>query len=152
MRRWTTHCAAETMELGETLARELAPNGLVLLLGDMGSGKTVLTQGIARGLGIPPSEVQSPTFVLVREHTGSTGALIHVDLYRLDPDETDRLGLAELFAESAVKSVEWADRLPSLPDADLVLELHRGDDPGTRVVHEVAAGTVRADRLGRASG
>ena len=152
MRRWTTHSAAETMELGETLARELAPDGLVLLLGDMGSGKTVLTQGIARGLGIPPSEVQSPTFVLVREHTGSTGSLIHVDLYRLDPDETDGLGLAELFAEPAVKSVEWADRLPSLPEADLVLELERGDDAGTRVVHEVAPGAVRADRLGRASG
>lgn len=109
---------AETRALGRELAGELAPDGVLLLSGELGSGKTVLAQGVAEGLGIDPREVQSPTFNLIREHRAPAGLLIHVDLYRLDPLETAALGLEELLAGPGVKIVEWAERLPfELPGA-----------------------------------
>jgi len=72
----------------------------------------VLARGIGEGLGIDSREVQSPTFNLIREHQGSRGRLVHVDLYRLAPEETAGLGLDELLAGPGVKVVEWAERLP----------------------------------------
>lgn len=110
--RWQSASVEETRALGRELAAELAPDGVLLLSGDLGSGKTVLAQGVAEGLGIDPAEVQSPTFNLIREHRGSRGRFIHVDLYRLDPDEVGTLGLDELLAGPGVKVVEWAERLP----------------------------------------
>jgi tRNA threonylcarbamoyladenosine biosynthesis protein TsaE len=93
---------AETRALGRDLAAELAPDGVLLLSGDLGAGKTVLTQGLAEGLGIGAREVQSPTFTLIREHEGPGGRLIHVDLYRLEPGETGALGIEELLAGPGV--------------------------------------------------
>ncbi|HSS47500.1 MAG TPA: tRNA (adenosine(37)-N6)-threonylcarbamoyltransferase complex ATPase subunit type 1 TsaE [Thermoanaerobaculia bacterium] len=107
-----THSEAETREHGRALARELAPDGVLLLSGELGSGKTVLARGIGEGLGIDAREVQSPTFTIIREHEGSGGRLVHVDLYRLGPEETAGLGLDELLAGPGVKVVEWAERLP----------------------------------------
>lgn len=142
------------------MATEVAPDGVVLLIGDLGSGKTVLTQGIARGLGIDPEEVQSPTFTLMREHEGmreheamrehggmpqhpvAASRLIHIDLYRLEPAETADLGLEEVLGEAAVKVVEWADRLPHPPPADLILRLARGDTANERTVQERNRGTL----------
>ena len=112
MRSWRTRTPEETRALGRALAEELAPDGVLLLSGDLGAGKTVLAQGLAEGLGIAPAEVLSPTFNLIREHRGSRGRLIHADLYRLDPDEVEPLGLEELLAGPGVKVVEWAERLP----------------------------------------
>ncbi|HJX27801.1 MAG TPA: tRNA (adenosine(37)-N6)-threonylcarbamoyltransferase complex ATPase subunit type 1 TsaE [Thermoanaerobaculia bacterium] len=112
MRSWRTRTPEETRALGRALAEELAPDGVLLLSGDLGAGKTVLAQGLADGLGIDPAEVLSPTFNLIREHRGSRGRLIHADLYRLDPDEVEPLGLEELLAGPGVKVVEWAERLP----------------------------------------
>jgi tRNA threonylcarbamoyladenosine biosynthesis protein TsaE len=109
---WLTASEEETVAVGEALGRELAPDGALLLSGDLGAGKTVLTRGVAAALGIPPREVQSPTFTLIREHLGSGGRLIHVDLYRLAPSEVGSLGLEELLAGAGVKVVEWAERLP----------------------------------------
>lgn len=112
MRSWRTRTPEETRALGRALAEELAPDGVLLLSGDLGAGKTVLAQGLAEGLGIDPAEVLSPTFNLIREHRGSRGRLIHADLYRLDPGEVEPLGLEELLAGPGVKVVEWAERLP----------------------------------------
>lgn len=115
---------------GAALARRLAPAGTLLLSGDLGAGKTVLTQGIAAGLGIPPAEVQSPTYTLVREHRvggdrpGAT-RLVHLDLYRLEPDEALEMGVEELLAGDGVKVVEWAERLPFTVAGALHLELRR---------------------------
>ena len=111
--------------MGETLARELEPDGLLLLFGDLGAGKTVLAQGVAAGLGIDPREVQSPSFTLIREHRGSGGPLVHIDLYRLEPSEAAALGLEELLAGPGVKVVEWAERLPFTPARALRLSLRR---------------------------
>lgn len=125
MRRWVTRTEAETMDLGGALAEELAPDGVLLLSGDLGSGKTVLARGIGRALGVDPREVQSPTFNLIREHEGERGRLLHADLYRLDPEEVGALGLEELLAGPGVKVVEWAERLPFAVPGALALRLAR---------------------------
>src|SRR4029453_11574624 len=87
VRSWESGSAEGTRRIGETLGREPAPGGALLLCGDLGGGKTVLAQGVAAGLGIAPREVQSPTFTLVREHRSANGGLIHADLYRLRPED-----------------------------------------------------------------
>ncbi len=130
MRRWSTADEAATQALGVELGRELAPDGLLLLDGDLGAGKTVLTRGVAQALGIDPRDVHSPTFVLVQEHEGTGGRLVHADLYRLEGDASARIGLDELLAGPGVKVVEWARRLPpaalaGLPGPILRLELRR---------------------------
>ncbi|MFL6291380.1 MAG: tRNA (adenosine(37)-N6)-threonylcarbamoyltransferase complex ATPase subunit type 1 TsaE [Thermoanaerobaculia bacterium] len=128
-----TRTEDETRDLGQSLAAELAPDGILLLSGDLGSGKTVLAQGIARGLGIEPREVQSPTFTLIREHQGRGGRLVHVDLYRLDPADVPALGLEELLAERGVKVVEWAERLPFGVPGARWLRLRRLDGGGREI-------------------
>jgi tRNA threonylcarbamoyladenosine biosynthesis protein TsaE len=110
-RVWRTASAAETRAVGESLGRELQPTEVVLLQGDLGAGKTVLVQGIAAALGVDPSEVQSPTFTLIREHRGEHGLLTHLDLYRLDDRAAAALPLEEILAGPGVKAVEWAERL-----------------------------------------
>ncbi len=130
--RHATSSAQETQALGRELAADLAPGDTVLLLGEMGSGKTCLVKGIAAGLGIDPSRVHSPTFIMVNRYEGGRLVLHHVDLYRLKPggDFAD-LGLDELFAGDGVTAVEWAERLPpaALPVPRMEVRLaHAGGD------------------------
>ncbi|HEX4961489.1 MAG TPA: tRNA (adenosine(37)-N6)-threonylcarbamoyltransferase complex ATPase subunit type 1 TsaE [Thermoanaerobaculia bacterium] len=136
MAQWVTHSEAETRELGRALARELAPDGVLLLSGELGSGKTVLARGIAEGLGIDRREVQSPTFTLIREHAGEGGRLVHADLYRLAPEETAALGLEELLAGPGVKVVEWAERLPFAVPGARRLRLRRLTDEEREITEE----------------
>lgn len=142
MRSWQSRDEAETRSLGASLAAELAPDGVLLLCGELGSGKTVLTQGIAAGLGLDPAEVQSPSFTLVREHGDAGRRLIHVDLYRLSPEEAAELGLEEILAGRGVKVIEWAERLPfSVPGA-LRLSLTRRPDGG-REIREIEDNEIK---------
>lgn len=137
MNRWVTHSEQETRALGRELGRELAPDGVLLLSGELGAGKTVLARGIGEALGITPREVQSPTFTLIREHQGSEGRLVHVDLYRLAPEETSALGLEELLAGPGVKVVEWAERLPfEVPGARVLRLARTADGEGREVVED----------------
>jgi tRNA threonylcarbamoyladenosine biosynthesis protein TsaE len=139
LRHWTTASEAETEALGAALGRELQPSGVLLLSGDLGSGKTVLTRGVAAALGIAPGEVQSPTYTLIREHrsAGSAGEgggrLVHVDLYRLSPEEAADLGLEELLEGPGVKVVEWAERLGFAVPGALRLALRRRPDGGREI-------------------
>ena len=134
-----TKNAAETRQLGLELAARLRPNGTALLFGDLGSGKTVLTQGIASGLGLDPALVQSPTFTLIHEYDRGPGSdrgpvrLVHVDLYRLQPEEVEAIGVEEFLAGDGVKVVEWADRLPNPPSA-IEVRLRTGASPEEREV------------------
>ena len=125
MRRWLSRHEAETREIGAGLAAELEPDGVLLLSGDLGAGKTVLVQGLAAALGIDPREVQSPTFTVVREHRGGRLPLIHVDLYRLEPEEAAALGIEEILAGPGVKAVEWAELLPCPVAGGVRLEIRR---------------------------
>ncbi|MFP5285770.1 MAG: tRNA (adenosine(37)-N6)-threonylcarbamoyltransferase complex ATPase subunit type 1 TsaE [Thermoanaerobaculia bacterium] len=138
MARWTTASEEDTRDLGAALAAELAPDGVLLLSGDLGTGKTVLAQGIARGLGIEPREVQSPTFNLIREHQGRGGRLVHVDLYRLDPEDVPALGLEELLAGRGVKVVEWAERLPFDVPGARRLRLRRLPEGGREIIEQTS--------------
>jgi tRNA threonylcarbamoyladenosine biosynthesis protein TsaE len=139
VRAWTTRTEEETRALGAALARELAPDGVLLLSGDLGAGKTVLARGVAEGLGIDPAEVQSPTFSLIREHRGSGalgGRLVHIDLYRLDSGEAGALGLDELLAGPGVKVVEWAERLPFAVPGARALRLARRPAGGREIMEQ----------------
>lgn len=103
--------ADEMRQLGREMATSLQPGDVLLLHGDLGAGKTTLTQGIAQGLGVN-SPVQSPTFTLVREHQGSSMKLYHLDLYRLeDPDELENIGY-ETYTDppDGVSVIEWPER------------------------------------------
>ena len=99
----------ETQALGELLGRLLQPGDVVLLTGNLGAGKTALTQGIARGLGVA-GPVSSPTFTLLKEYAGRA-ALYHFDLYRIeDSEELETLGFGDYFESDGVSVVEWAER------------------------------------------
>jgi tRNA threonylcarbamoyladenosine biosynthesis protein TsaE len=137
MKRWTTESEEQTRALGASLGGRLAPDGVLLLAGDLGAGKTVLTQGVASGLGIDPREVVSPSFTLIREHEGAAGILVHIDLYRLETDDVSSLALDELLAGPGIKVVEWAERLPfAVPEA-MCLELRRTGREDQREIFEV---------------
>lgn len=116
----------ETRGLGETLGRALRKGDVVLLSGDLGTGKTCLTQGIGRGLE-SAAPVNSPSFVLMNEYRGRE-TLYHVDLYRIeDVEELDDLGLWD-YAEKGVLVIEWPERgADLLPGDGLVIELRYGD-------------------------
>jgi len=119
----------ETVALGERIARELPRRAVVLLIGNLGAGKTTLAKGIVKGLGAaPPEEVSSPTFTLIHEY-GEDITVYHVDLYRLeDPRQAATLGLDDLFDREAVVLVEWGERFPQLmPPARFEIRLRAAD-------------------------
>jgi tRNA threonylcarbamoyladenosine biosynthesis protein TsaE len=109
----------ETIALGERLASTLPRGATVLLIGNLGAGKTTLAKGIVQGLGAAPAdEVSSPTFTLIHEY-GSPPAVYHVDLYRLDrASDAATLGLDDLFDSPAVVLIEWGERFPELMPPD----------------------------------
>ena len=108
--------------MGERLGQCLKPGDIVLLFGDLGAGKTTLTQGLCHGLGISKSEyVRSPTFTLINEYKG-TFPIFHIDLYRLDSfSEIEALGLEELLFSNGVSIIEWAEKLFPKPNKILSL-------------------------------
>jgi tRNA threonylcarbamoyladenosine biosynthesis protein TsaE len=108
-----------TIALGEQLAHALPRKRVVLLIGNLGAGKTTIAKGIVRGLGAAePDEVSSPTFTLIHEY-GTEGRVYHIDLYRLDePRQAATLGLEEIFDRDAVVLIEWGERFPQLLPAE----------------------------------
>jgi tRNA threonylcarbamoyladenosine biosynthesis protein TsaE len=113
---YRTGSEAETIALGERLATELR-RGVVLLIGNLGAGKTTLAKGLVKGVGAAdPEDVSSPTFTLIHEYGG--GRVYHVDLYRLETlHELETLGLEDLFERDALVLIEWGERFPQiLPD------------------------------------
>jgi len=105
----------ETLQFGEKLAKRLKKGDFVALIGDLGTGKTFLTKGIAKGLGVKNSRyVNSPTFVIIKEYKGKL-PLYHFDLYRLDhPGMLDAENFEEYFYGDGVSVVEWADKIKGL--------------------------------------
>lgn len=129
--------AESTRALGERLASLLRAGDLVVLVGDLGAGKTTLTQGIGAGLGVR-GQVASPTFIIARAHPSLGGGpdLVHVDAYRLTSlDEVDALDLDSSLADS-VTVVEWGEGLVEQLSEDWLevrLERPRGGDGGADV-------------------
>ena len=120
MRSFETSSEEETIELGRKIALELPKRAVVLLIGNLGAGKTTLAKGILSGLGAAePDEVTSPTFTLIHEYAG--GRAYHVDLYRLDTiQQVATLGLDEILDCEAIVLIEWGERFPDLFPADRI--------------------------------
>lgn len=106
--------ADETTRLGAAFGATLKGGEVLVFTGDLGSGKTTFTRGLARGLGVyAPGEVASPSYTIINEHPG-TLTLIHVDLYRLHDDQDIlELALEDLLHKGIVMAIEWGERLPA---------------------------------------
>jgi len=130
---YLTRSEEETVSLGEKLAHELPARGVVLLIGNLGAGKTTLAKGIVKGRGAAdPEQVASPTFTLIHEHGPK---LYHIDLYRLDEErEVETLGLDEIFEKDALVLIEWGEKFPRLmPAARIEIRLLTISDEERRI-------------------
>jgi tRNA threonylcarbamoyladenosine biosynthesis protein TsaE len=110
----TTHSAEETIRWGREFAKRLKAPVLVLLAGDLGTGKTTLTKGIVSGLGAAKEdEVTSPTFTLVHVYASPSSKVYHADLYRIESfHDFETLGMEDLFATPSIAILEWSERFP----------------------------------------
>ncbi len=125
---WASESPEDTARLGAALAPWLAPGDLVIVRGDLGTGKTTLTRAIARTLGIS-AHITSPTFALAQHYAGRT-PLLHIDAYRLQGADDEELGLLLDGAADALTIVEWPERLGAeLGHPRVTVELrHDGGD------------------------
>ena len=124
--KFSTHTPEETIQLGAKIGESLQPGDLVLLYGDLGSGKTILTQGITRGLGVAEDEyVRSPSFTLINEYRGRM-PIFHIDLYRIESaTQLENLGLEEILFNEGTSIVEWAEKLFPENPKNLIIEDHQ---------------------------
>ncbi|MBD3349278.1 MAG: tRNA (adenosine(37)-N6)-threonylcarbamoyltransferase complex ATPase subunit type 1 TsaE [Candidatus Eisenbacteria bacterium] len=141
---FSTSSPEETRDLGRLLGSRLFAGAVVALRGELGTGKTVLVQGISAGLGFD-GYVSSPSFVVVNEYDGRL-PIYHVDLYRMEgPDSVEGLGYRELFWSRGVALIEWAERAGGLlPDDRLDVAVESRDR--TRRVFEFRAKGERHER------
>ncbi len=133
-----TKSPKETQKVGEKLAKKLSGGEVIALFGNLGSGKTVFVQGLAKGLGIK-RKITSPTFVFMRSYPFSLHrkALMfyHLDLYRGESDKDfEALGLEEIFAPDAIVVLEWAEKIKKeLPKKRIEIKLEKVDDRTRRI-------------------
>ena len=111
---YETYSAQETFALGETLGQQAGPGEVYTLIGDLGAGKTVFTQGVAQGIGIR-EPVLSPTFTIVQEYEQGRMPFYHFDVYRIgDPEEMEEIGYEDYFYGEGLTLIEWADLIEEL--------------------------------------
>jgi tRNA threonylcarbamoyladenosine biosynthesis protein TsaE len=134
--QFTTQNGADTIEVGRKLVRLLKPPQLLLLRGELGTGKTTLVKGIAQALdAAEPDEVTSPTFTLLHEYDGTRDGkpikLYHLDVYRLESErQLETLGLEELLTPESLVLVEWGDKFKSIrkrATGEIVITAEGGD-------------------------
>ena len=134
MKLFETHGEEETIDLGRRIAATLPKRAVVLLIGNLGAGKTTLAKGIISGLGAAePEDVTSPTFTLIHEY--GEGRAYHIDLYRLDrAEQVATLGLDEIFDREAVVLIEWGERFPQLlPDDRIEIRIEPVSEEARRI-------------------
>jgi tRNA threonylcarbamoyladenosine biosynthesis protein TsaE len=133
-----THSPEETQEIGVEIGRQLNPGDVVALIGDLGVGKTCLTQGIARGAGVYQDQtVNSPSYILVNEYEGKI-PVYHIDLYRLQRlEDIVALGLEEYLEGDGICVIEWADRMGELLPESYIQVRITGEDEFTREIEVV---------------
>ena len=115
----------QTVEIGRRIGSSLTGGDIVALIGELGSGKTCLTQGMAKGLGVAENvPVVSPTFTLVNEYPGRV-PLVHLDVYRLSgPRDLEDMGYEEYFYGGGVVVIEWAEKVREiLPEKTIVIRM-----------------------------
>lgn len=109
-----SHSAAETFAYGKTLGEKAAPGEIYTLIGDLGVGKTVFTQGLAAGLGIT-EPVNSPTFTILQSYESGRLVLHHFDVYRIgDASEMEEIGYEDCFYGDGICLIEWADQIKEI--------------------------------------
>ncbi len=130
------------LALGERIGTRAEPGDLLLLSGQLGAGKTVLVRGIATGMGIEPSLVRSPTFVLHHVYRAGARVLHHLDLYRLGPNADIRLlDIDDMLESGGVVVVEWGEHAPHQEgSASITIDI---DDDGSRVITPPAGASER---------
>lgn len=132
----------ETLKLGELIGQKVLPGNVITIDGDLGVGKTVLAQGIAKGLGIT-DHVVSPTFTIIQEYTDGRIPLYHFDVYRIeDPDEMYEVGYEEYFYGDGVCVIEWAELIKELLPKDhirikIAKDLKKGFDARTITIEGI---------------
>lgn len=137
-----SHSSEETFALGEKLGREASPGSVFGLVGDLGTGKTVLTQGLAKGLGLRET-VSSPTFTIVQEHHGGRLPFYHFDVYRIaSSEEMEEIGFDDYVYGDGVAMIEWSNLIEDiLPEAytkiTIEKELDRGFDYRRIVIEDI---------------
>jgi tRNA threonylcarbamoyladenosine biosynthesis protein TsaE len=138
----------ETLALGRELAPLLEPGMTAHLRGDLGAGKTTLVRGVLRGLGYE-GRVKSPTFTLLEPYNFSRLYLYHFDFYRfLDPQELVDSGFREYFNPQSVCLIEWPEKAPGLPPADLDFELQvAGEGRAIAITAQTEIGRRCLDKL-----
>jgi tRNA threonylcarbamoyladenosine biosynthesis protein TsaE len=132
-RVYHTQSEEETIALGERIANALPSKAVVLLIGNLGAGKTTLAKGIVKGRGAASvDDVSSPTFTLIHEYGPN---VYHIDLYRLDhPRQVATLGLDDIFDRDAIVLLEWAERFPELlPPGRVEIRLTPEGESGRRI-------------------
>lgn len=142
---YETYSAEETAELGRRLAQQIQPGSVCALIGDLGVGKTVFTQGIAEGLGIS-EPVCSPTFTIVQVYEEGRMPFYHFDVYRIaDPEEMEEIGYEDYFYGDGFVMVEWADLIQELMPAKyqkitIEKDLEKGFDYRRITVEQMSCG------------
>ena len=133
-----THSPEETQEIGVRIGCQLRPGDVVALIGDLGVGKTCLTQGIARGAGVYQDQtVNSPSYILINEYEGEI-PVYHIDLYRLQRlEDIVALGLEEYLEGDGICVIEWADRMSELLPEHCIQIRITGEDEFTRAIEVV---------------
>jgi tRNA threonylcarbamoyladenosine biosynthesis protein TsaE len=129
-----TRSQDDTEQLAGRLAAELRAGDVVLLSGPLGAGKTAFVRGLARGLGIDPEDVSSPTFTLVHDYRGGRLTLFHADLYRLGTGGAEDLGLDELGVNDGVLAIEWPDRLGHAFRGAIEVDIAIEDETSRRIL------------------
>jgi len=134
-----------TRSLGIALGRSLPPGSILLLEGDLGSGKTTLVQGMGAGLGIT-EPIASPTFILLNEYPEGRIPLYHLDLYRLEPSEVDALHLESYWDgiefPMGIVAIEWAERLKYLPSSYWKIQLAAIDTGNQQVGRQAVISAI----------
>ena len=125
----------ETIEIGKLLGSKLKSNDVVLLIGDLSAGKTTFTKGIGQALGVK-RVINSPTFTIVKEYSGESLKLYHLDLYRLDGVNND-FDLEEYFTMGGVSVIEWPYQVKEiLPDEYVLVTINRINEDERKIIIE----------------
>ena len=143
---YNSHSESETRKLGQALGKIITPGILVLLYGDLGTGKTVFVKGVGDAMKV--SGVRSPSFTLINEYSSPSGVyLIHSDLYRLESDNVNALGLDEYIgANDSVVFVEWPERWKDIHGSDILKINFTALNESEREI-KISASGLEAERI-----
>ncbi|PIU42115.1 MAG: tRNA (adenosine(37)-N6)-threonylcarbamoyltransferase complex ATPase subunit type 1 TsaE [Candidatus Omnitrophica bacterium CG07_land_8_20_14_0_80_42_15] len=150
MKAFISKSPSETEKLGKKIASFLTKGDVLALIGELGSGKTTFTKGIAEGLGVKTAKyVNSPSFVIIKEHAGRI-PLFHMDLYRLeDISELDTTGYEEYVGSDGICVIEWADKMSYLlPKEHIRIEMYF-KDVNERLIKLIPKGARYKELLGK---